>query len=233
LLLLASKIASAQPVSFPAKDGVKIFGDFNAANGKSRGTIVLFHMAGSNRAEYAPLAPILNADGFNACHRPTLGRFPLRIREPDSQHSKAQLQFCRRHPRSGSRDRICRRTTFGADRGMGIELFGGARLCRRGQASGGESAFGLLARRIYRGLFNRERSPKAVYPCIRDICLGSLGNRCSKSPDGRCSEPSGNPIHSEAWHPRLIDPAGRRGSIGLDENWKHVKDFLDKALPKT
>jgi predicted alpha/beta hydrolase len=64
LLLLASKIASAQPVSFPAKDGVKIFGDFNAANGKSRGTIVLFHMAGSNRAEYAPLARILNADGF-------------------------------------------------------------------------------------------------------------------------------------------------------------------------
>jgi predicted alpha/beta hydrolase len=64
LLLLAPSIVSAQPVSFPAKDGVKIFGEISPAKGKSRGTIVLFHMAGSNRAEYAPLAPILNADGF-------------------------------------------------------------------------------------------------------------------------------------------------------------------------
>jgi alpha-beta hydrolase superfamily lysophospholipase len=64
LPLIAPSIVSAQPVSFSAKDGVKIFGDLHPAIGKSRGTIVLFHMAGSNRAEYEPLAPILNADGF-------------------------------------------------------------------------------------------------------------------------------------------------------------------------
>ncbi|MGV1761736.1 alpha/beta hydrolase [Rhizobium sp. A22-96] len=56
--------ASAEPVSFDAKDGVKIYGDFREAEGKPRGTILLFHMAGSNRNEYAPLAPVLNKAGF-------------------------------------------------------------------------------------------------------------------------------------------------------------------------
>ncbi len=57
--------ALAQPVSFAAKDGVKIYGDFRQAEGRSRATILLFHMAGSNRSEYAPLAPILNKAGFS------------------------------------------------------------------------------------------------------------------------------------------------------------------------
>lgn len=56
--------ARAEPVSFEAKDGVKIYGDFRQAEGKPRGTILLFHMAGSNRNEYAPLAPVLNKAGF-------------------------------------------------------------------------------------------------------------------------------------------------------------------------
>lgn len=56
--------ATAQPVSFNAKDGVKIYGDFRLADGRSRGTILLFHMAGSNKSEYTPLAPILNKAGF-------------------------------------------------------------------------------------------------------------------------------------------------------------------------
>jgi alpha-beta hydrolase superfamily lysophospholipase len=56
--------ARAEPVSFNAKDGVKIYGDFREAEGKPRGTILLFHMADSNRNEYAPLAPVLNKAGF-------------------------------------------------------------------------------------------------------------------------------------------------------------------------
>lgn len=56
--------AVAEPVSFDAKDGVKIYGDFRRAEGQSRATILLFHMAGSNKSEYAPLAPILNKAGF-------------------------------------------------------------------------------------------------------------------------------------------------------------------------
>jgi alpha-beta hydrolase superfamily lysophospholipase len=57
--------ASAAPVSFDTKDGVKIFGDFRKSEGQSRGTILLFHMAGSNKSEYAPLAPVLNKAGFS------------------------------------------------------------------------------------------------------------------------------------------------------------------------
>lgn len=56
--------AHAEPVSFDAKDGVKIYGDFREAEGSPRGTILLFHMAGSNKSEYAPLAPVLNKAGF-------------------------------------------------------------------------------------------------------------------------------------------------------------------------
>lgn len=55
----------AEPVSFAAKDGVKIYGDLRRAEGQSRGTIILFHMAGSNKSEYAPLAPVLNKAGFS------------------------------------------------------------------------------------------------------------------------------------------------------------------------
>lgn len=56
--------AFAEPVSFNAKDGVKIYGEFQRPEGKPRATILLFHMAGSNRQEYAPLAPVLNRAGF-------------------------------------------------------------------------------------------------------------------------------------------------------------------------
>jgi len=57
--------ALAEPVTFDAKDGVKIYGDFQRAKGQSRATILLFHMAGSNKSEYAPLAPVLNEAGFS------------------------------------------------------------------------------------------------------------------------------------------------------------------------
>ncbi|RKD35923.1 MULTISPECIES: alpha/beta hydrolase [unclassified Rhizobium] len=54
----------AEPVSFKTRDGVTIFGDFRRAQGDPRALILLFHMAGSNKSEYSPLAPILNKAGF-------------------------------------------------------------------------------------------------------------------------------------------------------------------------
>ena len=56
--------ALATPVSLTAADGVKITGDFQAPAGPSRGIIMLFHMAGSNKGEYAPIAARLVKDGF-------------------------------------------------------------------------------------------------------------------------------------------------------------------------
>lgn len=58
-------MARAAPVSFTAQDGVVVNGEWLAPKGMSRGTILLFHMAGSNAAEYAPIAPKLVQAGFS------------------------------------------------------------------------------------------------------------------------------------------------------------------------
>ena len=69
--LLALSIAFAQPlkaqkhVTLTASDGVKVYGDFYPSASKSQPYILLFHQAGSNRGEYAPIAPRLAKLGFN------------------------------------------------------------------------------------------------------------------------------------------------------------------------
>ena len=57
---------AAEPVSFAASDGVRVFADYYPAASKSQPLILLFHQAGSNRGEYAPIAPVLVSLGFNA-----------------------------------------------------------------------------------------------------------------------------------------------------------------------
>jgi dienelactone hydrolase len=57
---------AGEPVSFPASDGLTVDGDFTAAQGAPNGVILLFHQAGSNRAEYAPIAPRLAALGWSS-----------------------------------------------------------------------------------------------------------------------------------------------------------------------
>ncbi|MBV9522296.1 MAG: alpha/beta hydrolase, partial [Alphaproteobacteria bacterium] len=57
---------AADAVSFAASDGVQVFADYYSAGSKAKPLILLFHQAGSNRAEYAPIAPMLVARGFNA-----------------------------------------------------------------------------------------------------------------------------------------------------------------------
>lgn len=59
-------LALAEPVSFPASDGLTIDGEFAAAQGTPKGVILLFHQAGSNHAEYAPIAPRLAALGWSS-----------------------------------------------------------------------------------------------------------------------------------------------------------------------
>lgn len=56
---------AAEPVSFAASDGVRVFADYYPAASKSQPLILLFHQAGSNRGEYAPIAPVLVSLGFN------------------------------------------------------------------------------------------------------------------------------------------------------------------------
>jgi dienelactone hydrolase len=58
----------AQPrqISLRASDGVTVYAWHYAAADKSRPAILLFHQAGSNHTEYAPIAPRLVALGYHA-----------------------------------------------------------------------------------------------------------------------------------------------------------------------
>jgi dienelactone hydrolase len=57
--------ASAEPVTFQAADGVKVFGDYQGSKDGSRPLILLFHQASSNQHEYDTIAPRLNGLGFD------------------------------------------------------------------------------------------------------------------------------------------------------------------------
>ena len=54
----------AEPVTLTAADGVEVFGEIWRAGAPHAPIILAFHQAGSSHAEYAPLAPRLNAAGF-------------------------------------------------------------------------------------------------------------------------------------------------------------------------
>lgn len=65
--LISPARAAEGTVTLTAADGVAIAATATPApRGPARGTVLLFHMAGSNRAEYAPVAPELARRGF-AC----------------------------------------------------------------------------------------------------------------------------------------------------------------------
>ena len=68
LCALPAVAGSAEEIWLTAADGVQIRGDLYLLDKESRGTaptILLFHQAGSNRGEYASIAPRLNELGFN------------------------------------------------------------------------------------------------------------------------------------------------------------------------
>ena len=62
---LAAPLHAQEQVTLTASDGIKVYADFYPAESKSQPYILLFHQAGSNRAEYAPIAPRLVKLGFN------------------------------------------------------------------------------------------------------------------------------------------------------------------------
>ena len=59
-------IAAPETVTFTAADHVKVFATYYGTGDKAKPIVLLFHMAGANGAEYAPVAPKLNTLGFNA-----------------------------------------------------------------------------------------------------------------------------------------------------------------------
>jgi dienelactone hydrolase len=67
-VMLAALTAGARagPATLTAADKVKVFAAYYGTGDKSKPIVLLFHMAGANGAEYATIAPKLNALGFNA-----------------------------------------------------------------------------------------------------------------------------------------------------------------------
>jgi dienelactone hydrolase len=72
-LVLIANLGLVPPVSsapqdlvLQAADGVKIFAQAYAASNPDAPVILLFHQAGSNKSEYAPIAPQLVQLGYNA-----------------------------------------------------------------------------------------------------------------------------------------------------------------------
>ena len=63
--ILASTACAQRAVTFVASDGLKIHGIYYPAPGSSTPVILLFHQAGSNHWEYAPIAPRLVSAGFS------------------------------------------------------------------------------------------------------------------------------------------------------------------------
>ncbi len=66
LFLCANAVAtSPQDLTLKADDGVTVYGKLYSAE-HPKAIILLFHQAGSNSSEYAPIAPKLNEMGFTA-----------------------------------------------------------------------------------------------------------------------------------------------------------------------
>jgi dienelactone hydrolase len=61
-----ARAAGPEAVVFTAADGIAVHGDLYRPAGRPRGVLLLFHQAGSNRTEYAPIAPQLAALGWAA-----------------------------------------------------------------------------------------------------------------------------------------------------------------------
>src|SRR5947207_2393321 len=57
---------AAEAVSFAAGDRVAVFADYYPAEREAAPIVLLFHQAGSNRGEYATIAPLLVKLGFAA-----------------------------------------------------------------------------------------------------------------------------------------------------------------------
>ena len=66
LIAMSEACQAMEKVSFAASDKVKVFADYYSAGSKTKPLILLFHQAGSNRAEYEAIAPKLVALGYNA-----------------------------------------------------------------------------------------------------------------------------------------------------------------------
>jgi dienelactone hydrolase len=60
-----SPLKAQEPVSFPASDGITVYGDYYAGPSAEGPVILAFHQADFNRSEYRDIAPRLVKEGFS------------------------------------------------------------------------------------------------------------------------------------------------------------------------
>jgi dienelactone hydrolase len=64
--LLGRPATAGEKVTLSAADGVTVYGEYWGTGDRAMTLVLLFHQAGSNRGEYAPIAVRLVAEGHNA-----------------------------------------------------------------------------------------------------------------------------------------------------------------------
>ena len=179
--LLLPTLARAEPITLKATDGVAVFGEVWAApdhpHGEKPPVIIAFHQAGSNHAEYAPIAPRLVAAGFTVLAiDQRAGGDLFGAPQQDRDHARPLCRFRRGPAGSGGGTGLGAseggRRTGDRDR---FQLFGGAGVPAGGETSGragGDPV--LLAGRI------------SGWPRIRSIRRrGNCKSRCWSIPPRR------------------------------------------------
>ncbi|TXH85564.1 MAG: alpha/beta hydrolase [Rhizobium sp.] len=232
-LLFTPGIGSARPVSFLAKDGVKVFGELNLSKGRWRGTIVLFHMAGSNRAEYEPLAPILNADGFTTLAVDQRSGASLwGVANQTADTAKRRYDF------AGTIPDLDAAIAYADDQQAGpVAIWGSSYSAALVfvVAAKHPEVKALLAfspGEYIEGYSIESEARKLSIPVFvtsaadfSEIAAATVFADAVPSHRGIQYIPR-NGVHGSSTLRVDADPAG------ADDNWKHVKEFLDKVLPK-
>jgi predicted alpha/beta hydrolase len=160
LITFVAPLYASEPVTLTASDGVKIYGDFYPAASKSAPYILLFHQAGSNRAEYAPIAPRLVKLGFNclAIDQRSGGNMWGQKNETVEHlgHNGEYLDALKDSEAALAWGKISRRQSENS--GLGQQLFGLAGILVGSEASRGNCGNSLvLSRRVFRGQKLRAR----------------------------------------------------------------------------
>ncbi|KSV75895.1 hypothetical protein N185_15735 [Sinorhizobium sp. GW3] len=226
--------AFASSASFVTADGVRIFARYQAPQaGVARGTIILLHMAGSNKDEYRPLATILNKAGFstlaidqrsggnlwgseNETARQAKGRrdFPAALPDLDAAISYA---------RSLNGDPII---LWGSSYSAALAFVA---------ASHDRGIRALLAfspAEYIEGYSIQEAAAQLSIP----VFIASAPNQSEIESAGALAQavPNNNAV-------QYVPKFGRHGSstlrpdenpLGAQENWKHVITFLDNVAPR-
>ena len=138
---------AAEPIQLTAADGVKVYGSVYRA-AKPRALILLFHQAGSSKAEYATIAPRLVQAGYSALAIDQRAGGGMYGKNETAKAFGREVRY--REARPDLQAALDCAAAEAADHPVGQQLFLVADLpARGGRSAGRRRAAGFLARRIF------------------------------------------------------------------------------------